>query len=208
MQAVVEPGVRERGRGRERSDARDRPAEAQAELAQAAQRDPDGVAFAELYRAHNQDTFRFLLGLLGDRGLAEDALQDAWLQIHQHLDRYDSDRPFKPWLHTVVRHAGLNALRARRKAPLPDDDAERHAISDRVVALAARQEASEVARRALEGLPSDTHALLIERYGLGLKQQELADSYDCTERTIRNRLNAALDELTRALIEARAGGDA
>ena len=112
VQAMAERGVKERTRS-----------EAQAgDQVQAG--DPRGTAFAQLYEAHRESTFRFLLGLLGERGLAEDALQDAWLQVHQHLDRYDSERPFKPWLHTVVRHAGLNALRARRKAPLVDDDPE------------------------------------------------------------------------------------
>jgi RNA polymerase sigma-70 factor (ECF subfamily) len=184
---------------------RSRPREGRS-LAREAQADPGGSAFRQLYEAHQEATFRFLLGLTGERGLAEDAMQDAWFQVHQHLDRYDGSRPFKPWLHQVVRNAGLNVLRARRKAPVVEANPQRRAISDRVLKGAALQEASEVAEQALAAIASDARALLIERYALELKQAALAESYGCTERTIRNRLHAALDELTRAVVEARQGG--
>src|ERR1700723_1621820 len=69
--------------------------------------------------------------MLGSRGDAEDALQEAWLRV----SRADGGQVENPagWLTTVVARVCLNALesrRARREEPtgaLPPEPAERHA---------------------------------------------------------------------------------
>jgi len=167
------------------------------ELIRRAREDPSGPPFETLYERHRIEVFRYLLRLVTDRELAEDLLQDSFLRIYEHLDRFDIERPFRPWLYQIARNAALNALRARRKKEesVPDRPG-----SDRLVAQAARGEAIDQARAALADLDDEDRALLTERVGLGLKLEEIALSLGCTERTVRNRLDAALDRLTRALL--------
>lgn len=172
------------------------------ELATRAREEPDGDAFGLLYARHADDVFRLLVRVVGDAALAEDALQEAFLRAHQFLDRWDPARPFRPWLLQVARNTGLNALRARRKAGPVLTDVDR-ATSDRIARAAGLDEAAEAARAALAALDDEVRTLLVERHGLGLSLDELAASYGCTERTIRNRLHAAVDALTRALLESR-----
>lgn len=50
---------------------------------------------------------------------AEDAAQDAFVRAFQHLDRFDLERPFAPWLYQIARRVCLDRLR-KRKAEAPE----------------------------------------------------------------------------------------
>ena len=45
---------------------------------------------------------------------AEDLVQEAFLRSLEHLDRYDSSRPWAPWLFTILRNAARNETERRR----------------------------------------------------------------------------------------------
>ncbi len=47
---------------------------------------------------------RWALFELGDAGLAEDAAQDTLVNLIRYIHQYDTDRPFAPWLRTIVRN--------------------------------------------------------------------------------------------------------
>lgn len=171
-------------------------------------RGPDGeAAFRELHRRHRPALLGFLRRLLRDETAAEDVAQETFLRVHGHLDRHDPERPLRPWLVRVGRNLALNALASARKpGRVTAGDASPGAASDRVPQQAADRESSDAAREALDDLPDEARALLLQRHGLGMSLDELAASWDLNERTIRTRLQAAVDELTRALLRRRAGG--
>lgn len=162
------------------------------------------AAFAALYDRHKDAVFTFLVRFLGDRGLAEDVHQEAFVRVHLGLASFDPARPFRPWLHQIVRNAAIDALRSRRK--------ERRAIEGAAKSEAVasedeleHRERCERARDAFDALPDETRAVLFQRHGLGLSLDELAGAWSCTERTVRNRLRAAAAELA-ALLARRRGG--
>lgn len=162
------------------------------------------AAFARLYERHQDAVWGFLLAFAGERGLAEDALQETFLRAWRHLDRFQSGRAARPWLLTIARHAATdlmrtrgkelrNATRARAGAPPPD-----------ALEAAAAAEARARARQALAALPGEARALLLQRHGQGAPLLEIAETWDVTERTVRNRLRAAAEQL--ALILSRPEG--
>jgi len=171
-----------------------------AALVDAALRSPSGPAFRLLYERHAGEVLAFLRKLLGERALAEDLLQETFLRVHQNLGSFDRRRSLRPWLFRIARNAALNTIRKRGKqgAQSPDDVYTHDpSESDRVVKIVAGAEASRAAAKALATLPEESRALLLQRHGLGLK---LAASWGVSERTIRNRLRAAIQDLTQALL--------
>jgi RNA polymerase sigma factor (sigma-70 family) len=179
-------------------------AQEDAELAARARREPERPALQALYQRYERELFRFLLRLTDDRDVAEDALQETFVLVQRNLHRYDADRPFRPWLLAVARNAGLNALRARRKSAALDgtDEQARAAAAPggEPGAQAVLAERQDRTRAALAALPDESRALLVQRHALGLTLDELAESWSCSERTIRNRLQRAAEELARALL--------
>jgi RNA polymerase sigma-70 factor (ECF subfamily) len=180
-----------------------------AALVQQARGEPGHAAFRELYERHKDDLFTFVARLVRDDALAEDACQEAFLRAHRSLADFDSKLSFRGWLFEIARNAAIDALRRRAKQErLAEHESRRPkgAEGNLVLLEVARREATEDARSALDDLPDETRALLLQRHAHGLRLTELADSFACTERTIRNRLRAAAVLLTQALIERRARG--
>ena len=165
-------------------------------------RDGHASAFEALYRRHAGFALNVAARIQGNTSDVEDVVHDAFLRAWRHLDRFQAGRPFRPWLLTVARHAATDLLRTRGKE---QRTASRAAPPEprggSAEAEAARAEARERARRALLALPLETRALLVQRHGLGAPLQELAESWDVTERTIRNRLRAAAEQLAVALTQ-------
>src|ERR671914_1271183 len=66
----------------------------------------DRDAFGELYRRYTRPVLGLALRRLGDRGRAEDALQDAFAAIWRSAASYDTRRgEGGAWLYTVARNA-------------------------------------------------------------------------------------------------------
>ncbi len=176
-----------------------------AELVLRAREDPSGPPFETLYERHRGDVFRYLLGIVSERELAEDLVQDTFLRIYEHLGRFDATRAFRPWLYHIARNVALNALRSRRLKEKAGGELPERAASDRIAVQVETGDAVAKARAALAALEDEERALLVERVGLGMKMGELAESLGVTERTVRNRLDAAIDRLTRAFL-GKSGG--
>src|SRR6516225_9182521 len=73
----------------------------------------DAEAFHALVLRYSGVAWRTARVLLGDSGPAEDAVQEAWLDAWRGLIRFQSDRPFRPWLLRLVANRCRMALRKR-----------------------------------------------------------------------------------------------
>jgi RNA polymerase sigma-70 factor (ECF subfamily) len=174
-------------------------------------------AFLLLYDRYKAEVFSFLAKITGDRALAEDALQEAFFRVHESLERFDLDRPFRSWLYQIARHAAIEGIRSKKKAGRLADEAAKRAPPATPDVLTGVMKAEEHARAearqarvasALDSLPDETRALLVQRHALGMKLEDLAESWSCTERTIRNRLKSGATALARVLfaLEFQEGG--
>lgn len=75
----------------------------------------DRLAFDALYGATSAKLFGVSLRVLGNRGEAEDALQDIYVKIWRNAHKYQVNG-FSPmtWLITIARNTAIDRLRARR----------------------------------------------------------------------------------------------
>src|SRR3954467_5780380 len=80
----------------------------------------DSGAFEVLYRRYSRPVFALALRRLGDRGRAEDAVQETFASIWRSAGSYRRDRgPGAPWLYAVARNAIVD--RARNRTEIPAD---------------------------------------------------------------------------------------
>ena len=79
--------------------------------------DADRRTFSEIYREHHERMERTAMRILNDQGDAEDAVQNAFMQVIRHFEKIFQipceDLPF--WIISIVKNESLMILRARRK---------------------------------------------------------------------------------------------
>jgi RNA polymerase sigma-70 factor, ECF subfamily len=162
----------------------------------------DTAGLAGLMGRHQDRLFRYLLRLLGDETVAEDAFQQTWLQVAERIGRYDDARPFGPWLFTVARNLALDHLRRRRPESLdavdepeapggPEGDPLAHAV--------ARQQGVRLAD-AVAGLAPLDREVLSLRFEEDLALPQLAETLGVPLPTAKARLYRALTRLRGRLL--------
>jgi RNA polymerase sigma-70 factor (ECF subfamily) len=160
----------------------------------------DASAFEDLYRRYARPVFGLALRRLGDRGRAEDAVQETFASIWRSASSYRPERgPGAPWLYAVARNAIVDRARARTDLPtdVPDE-----ASAD--LGPADRAEQGWVAwrvHRALEELPEREREVIALAYWSGLSQSEVAEFLAIPLGTVKTRTRAALTHLSEILGE-------
>ena len=160
--------------------------------------DGDGDAFELLYRRYSRPVFALALRRLGDRGRAEDAVQETFASIWRSAGSYRRDRgPGAPWLYAVARNAIVDR---RRTLGAPPAEAVEEASDE--PGPDERAEASWTAwriHRALAELPEQERRLIELAYWGGLSQSEIAEFVDIPLGTVKTRTRSALSRLADVL---------
>jgi RNA polymerase sigma-70 factor (ECF subfamily) len=158
----------------------------------------DRGAFELLYRRFSRAVYGFALRRLGDRGRAEDAVQETFASVWRSARSYKPERgPGAPWLYAVARNAIVDRARARTEpaAELPETPSADPSPPDRA-------ESSFVAwrvHRALEELPESERTVLELAYWSGLSQSEVSDFLNIPLGTVKTRTRSGLARLADLL---------
>lgn len=160
----------------------------------------DRKAFTELYERYARAVLGLALSRLGDRGSAEDAVQETFGSIWHAAASYRPERgPGAPWLFAVARNAITDRWRVRTELPVemgdepslelgPDDRAEQ---AWRLFCV----------HRSLEVLSAEQRTLVELAYWKGLSQSEIAAQLRIPLGTAKTRTRRALARLAVALKE-------
>jgi RNA polymerase sigma-70 factor (ECF subfamily) len=162
--------------------------------------DGDRNAFETLYRRYARPVFGLALRRLGDRGRAEDAVQETFASIWRAARSYRPERgPGAPWLYAVARNAIIDRSRVRSEPPAePPDEASGEAGPPE--RAEAAWEAWRV-HRALEELSANERTVIELAYWSGLSQSEIAEYLGIPLGTVKTRTRAALARLADLLEE-------
>jgi RNA polymerase sigma-70 factor, ECF subfamily len=146
-----------------------------------------------LYDEHGGALLRYLRGLTGRGDLAEDLLQETFVQAIRGLHQLrDVDSP-RAWLFAIARHLGLNAIRRRRVTlPLSED-------LDAAAPACEEDPRPERVRRAILDLPELQREALQLRLREGLSYEEIAAVLGVPVGTVRSRLHHAVRNLRERL---------
>lgn len=162
------------------------------------------AAFEALFARHRGGVFTFLLHRVGDRGLAEDLLQDVFLRVVKARASYQVGRRFRPWLFSIVRNAVTDSHRRRavRKIVVLEEDLE---PTREAVAPAGPAELVDAAdlRAAIEGavarLPAEQREVFLLRERAELDFESIAELTGAGLATVKSRMRYALGALRRSL---------
>lgn len=161
----------------------------------------DRAAFDLLYRRTSAKLFGVCLRVLGDRGEAEEALQDVYVKIWTKADRFAASElsPIS-WLVAIARNQSIDRLRARRERPMTIDAAlevpdEKPGPEAQAVAGGERDRIDA----CLQELEQDRAAAVRGAYLNGDSYAELAERFSVPLNTMRTWLRRSLLKLKECL---------
>ena len=136
----------------------------------------DRLAFEQLYRSHCGRIYALCWRMCGgDKALAEDMVQEAFVRAWNKLNLFRGDSKFGTWLHRLAVNVVLSDRRIRVKRLQREqemvDEVERTLVGDRDVFAGLRQDL-EV---AIGGLPERARSVLILYDVEGYRHKEIAE---------------------------------
>lgn len=72
------------------------------------------VALESIIDKYAGRLFAFAYRLSGDRAMAEDAVQDAFVKVWKNLGKFDGKRSFRAWIFAITRNVTIDILRSRK----------------------------------------------------------------------------------------------
>jgi RNA polymerase sigma factor (sigma-70 family) len=154
-----------------------------------------------VYREYGRLVFAVAMRALGDRGLAEEVVQQTFVKAWRAAHTVDDTRELGPWLIAIARRTAIDVHRreARRSAvtldAVPEDEPS---IAAQPVSAEAMYDAWEV-RRAVDDLPADEREIVRLQHFVGLTHAEISGRLGVALGTVKSRSHRAHRRLAASL---------
>jgi RNA polymerase sigma-70 factor, ECF subfamily len=167
----------------------------------------DAAAFEIVYDRHGGPAYSLAYRIVGDRQVAEEVTQEAFLSVWRSGARFDRARgSVRTWLLGVVRNRAIDVLRREAgRAPTVslelDTVPEQESRFEPTDAEALRRESGREVRGALRDLPEDQLKVVQLAYFGGLSHSEIADVLGMPLGTVKGRMRLAMEKMRATLAE-------
>ncbi|MCP4460672.1 MAG: RNA polymerase sigma factor [Cytophagales bacterium] len=158
----------------------------------------DQEAQFSLYKKYNGAMYNTALRITHNTALAEDVLQESFLNAFQSLGYYRGDASFGSWLKRIVINKAISLSKKESKWELRDDESsfEKMDIPEESIEYNV-----ENVKEAIEKLP-DGFRTVISLYLLeGYDHREISEILQISESTSKTQYKRAKDKLRSVLIE-------
>ena len=165
-------------------------------IVSAAQNGKDDAATA-LYDAFSKDLYYYILKTVNDPHLAEDLLQDTFIEILQTINNLKEPAAFPAWSKQIAYHK-CTAYFKKRKDILADENEDGLSVFDTVEEENAefipdealdKEDLKQTIHQMIDELPEEQRSALLLRYFDEISVKEIAEIQGVTEGTVKSRLN-------------------
>lgn len=151
-------------------------------------------AFESLFRQFEHEVFGWILRIVRDTHMAEDALVEAFWRAYRGRARFDSSRSFGAWMRRIATNAALDQLRlARRSAMSSRRDAPEP------IAPSASDHVRDAIQLAFGRLPPRLRIVATLALIEGQSYAEIAEALGLPLGTVKSRAFRALQRLRKEL---------
>jgi RNA polymerase sigma-70 factor (ECF subfamily) len=160
-----------------------------------------GQRFEQEAMPHLNDLFRTALRVTGDRGAAEDALQEVYLQAWRSFDRFEAGTNCRAWLYKILFHCVSHQRRKWFRFPLLKETEEFLEANLTQPASVPQHLTDEEILAALDGIPQEFRSVVLLVDVEEFAYKEVAEILSIPIGTVMSRLSRG-----RALLRKRLEG--
>ncbi len=169
--------------------------------------DGDTVAFETLFKRYREEIYGICLQrTMGNRGDADDLVQETFVKVYLNLAKYDPKFTFGQWIYTIARNTFIDYVRRKRDdvpieslgggapsvAPVFDETPDQRII---------REQHSLQLERCMAALPEKYRQMAQMRFIDELSYEEIALKLDLPLGTVKTQIHRARERLCRLIVE-------
>ena len=158
---------------------------------------------ASLFREFADGVYTLGYRILGDRHLAEDAVQETFIKVMKSLHTYRGDGPLAGWLYRIGYRETIAIARKRRDQPMDADllGRELEPAVENVERSVVERELADRLDKAIAALTDPLRGAFVLRDIEGLSTTEVAAALEVSESAVKMRLARAREALRVELQE-------
>jgi RNA polymerase sigma-70 factor (ECF subfamily) len=168
----------------------------------------DKSAFEELVKRHQDLVFSLSFKLTGNRELANDVAQEAFIRAWKAIEKFRGDSTFGTWIYRItVNTAWALRKKAKKHYSLNIEDTQEPVVIDEKKdpeLVAINSDLSVVLRKALNQIPLEQRIIVELKNIEGRSHKEIADYLDISVTAAKVRLHRAHQKLRNILEEIEA----
>lgn len=173
--------------------------------------DGEERAFGELVGRYDNRLLNFVYRTVGDRERAQDLVQETFVRVYRHIERFDQTKKFSTWIYTIAGNLAKNELRNRSRNPLvlfqaikKNWDSDHRPLEWEDTAykpddLYRKRFLKEKVEAAVQELPEHHRVVFVLRELEGKTYEEIADITGCNLGTVKSRLNRARNNFAQII---------
>jgi len=177
----------------------------------AAIRDGDEAAFQEIVRRYRNPITNFVYRMLDDYDRAVELSQETFIRVYMSASRYQANYSFSTYIYRIASNLAISELRRRKRrkfvslfSPFNNEDGEpveidppdANPLQDEAMIENERRRA---VARAITSLPEKYRAAIVLRDVEGMSYDQIAETLNLSEGTVKSRINRARNLLKEKL---------
>ena len=167
-------------------------------------------SFDTLVKRWDKPLLNYCYRMVNDITLAEDLRQEVFLRIYRSAKTYRPAAQFSTWMYRIATNLCLDTLakqKRRKETPIAADlESKFEGFDDRLIdpsdtpdTVVVKKEIESRVRSALASLPEDQRVVVIMRHYNGMKFHEIAEIVERPVSTVKSRMAAGMERLSRML---------
>lgn len=157
-------------------------------------------AIAALYEKSYKQVFYTIKSMIRDEDAVLDILQDTYIKAFTHLDTFDGNAKFLPWVRQIAANTARDYLKKRKPmlfAELTPEDAPDLPVEERFAdsncenmpdIVLDQEETKRLIREIIDGLPEDQRAVIGMYYYQEMSIKDISQSLGISQSAIKSRL--------------------
>lgn len=176
----------------------------------------DQSAITKLYELTNQNAYFVAISMMKNEDDTFDIMQNAYIKAFDKLDTLENPEKFQSWLNQIVSNECKMALRKHRDFVFSDfetedgydfgDMIENDNIEFNPDSNIEYEETKQAMEEILHKLPDEQRLVVLMFYFQEFSIKEIAQMLDCSENTVKSRLNYAKKKIKTEVEELERNG--
>ncbi len=173
-------------------------------------------SFDTLVKRWEKRLLNYCYRMVNDIALAEDLRQEIFLRIYRSAKTYRPTAQFSTWMYRIATNLCLDTLakqQRRKETPIAAYlESESEGVDERLIdpsdapdTVVVKKETESRVRSALARLPEDQRIVVIMRHYNGMKFHEIAAIVERPISTVKSRMVAGIERLSKMLSKQEYG---